>query len=297
MLIAPVVGAVITLVFLLIHLVPGDPVLNYLGEGATPQQVTDMRRRFGLDQSLPAQYANYWKQVVQGDLGTSFLDRKPVSEKIRRRYPATLQLAIGALLIALLMAIPLGVTAGIHPDAWQDHSASFLALLGISVPNFALGPMAILVFSVLLRWLPASGYGSPAHLVLPAVTLGAALAAILTRMIRSGVIEEMNRDYVRTARAKGLPEQKVVYTHVLKNGLIPVVTMVGLQFGVLLGGAIITERIFNWPGLGSLTIEAISTRDYPLVQGCILVIALTYILVNAMTDLLYRLLDPRIEFA
>ncbi len=294
-LVLPVVWAVVTLVFLLIHVVPGDPVLNYLGETATPEQVAEMRHRFGLDQPLWVQYGRYWKQISRGDLGRTFLDRKPVSEKILRRLPTTMQLALGALLVALVLSIPLGVKAGTHRGSGVDHAASVLGLVGVSVPNFALGPIIILLFSVKLRWLPASGYGSPQHLILPALTLGAALAAILTRMVRASVIDELNQDYVRTARAKGLPERQVIYRQVLKNGLIPVVTIVGLQFGVLLGGAIITERIFNWPGLGSLTIEAISMRDYPVVQGCILVIAITYILVNAATDLLYGLLDPRIK--
>ncbi len=295
LLVIPVMWAVVTLVFVLLHLVPGDPVLAFLGETATPEQVAEMRHRFGLDRPLLEQYANYWKQVLRGDLGVTFVDRRPVAEKIRSRYPATLQLAVAALLVAVLIAIPLGVTAARHHGGVRDAVASVMALLGIALPNFALGPLLILLFSVKLRLLPPSGFGDPAHLILPALTLGAALAAILTRLVRTSVLEELHQDYVKTARAKGLDERTVLYRHVLRNGLIPVVTIVGLQFGVLLGGAIITERIFNWPGIGTLTIEAIAARDYPLVQGCLLVIALTYIVVNTATDLLYRVLDPRIK--
>ncbi|MCS6806658.1 MAG: ABC transporter permease [Acidobacteriota bacterium] len=295
LLVLPVVWAVVTLVFLLIHIVPGDPVLTYLGERATAEQVAEMRQRFGLDLPLWQQYLNYWKQLFTGDLGVSFFDRQPVFDKILGRYPATLQLALAALIVSITLAIPLGVTAATHQGKLTDNVASVIALLGISLPNFALGPLMILLFAVNLRWLPPSGVGGPLHLVLPAITLGAALAAILTRMVRSSVIEELGQDYVKTARAKGLTERIVVYKHALKNGLIPVVTIIGLQFGVLLGGAIITERIFNWPGIGLLTIEAIEARDYPLVQGCILVIALSYVVVNTATDLLYRVLDPRIQ--
>ncbi len=295
LLVIPVLWAVVTLVFLLLHLVPGDPVLAFLGETATPEQVAEMRHRFGLDRPLLEQYANYWKQVLRGDLGVTFVDRRPVAEKILSRYPATLQLAVAALLVAVLIAIPLGVTAARHHGGIRDAVASVMALLGIALPNFALGPLLILLFSVKLGLLPPSGFGDPAHLILPALTLGAALAAILTRLVRTSVLEELHQDYVKTARAKGLNERTVLYRHVLRNSLIPVVTIVGLQFGVLLGGAIITERIFNWPGIGTLTIEAIAARDYPLVQGCLLVIALTYIVVNTATDLLYRVLDPRIK--
>jgi len=295
LLVIPVIWAVVTLVFVLLHLVPGDPVLAFLGETATPEQVAEMRHRFGLDRPLLEQYANYWKQVLRGDLGVTFVDRRPVAEKILSRYPATLQLAVAALLVAVLIAIPLGVTAARHHGGVRDAVASVVALLGIALPNFALGPLLIFFFSVKLGLLPPSGFGDPAHLILPALTLGAALAAILTRLVRASVLEELHQDYVKTARAKGLDERTVLYRHVLRNGLIPVVTIVGLQFGVLLGGAIITERIFNWPGIGTLTIEAIAARDYPLVQGCLLVIALTYIVVNTATDLLYRVLDPRIK--
>lgn len=292
----PVVWAVVTLVFLLIHLVPGDPVRNALGENATEAQVAELRQTLGLDLPLAKQYVNYWRGIGRGDLGVSLQNPSDhVLDKILSRYPATIELALAGLVVAILIAIPLGVTAGTNQGKLLDNAASVIALLGISAPGFVIGPLMILVFAIKLDWLPVAGRYGPEYLILPAVTLGAALAAILTRMVRSSVIEELNEDYVRTARAKGLSERQVIYKHVLKNGLIPVITVLGLQFGVLLAGAIITETIFNWPGLGTLTIEAINQRNYPMVQGCILLIALTYLLVNVLTDLAYRLLDPRIK--
>jgi peptide/nickel transport system permease protein len=292
----PVVWAVVTLVFLLIHIVPGDPVRNALGENATEAQVAELRHRLGLDLPLGQQYVNYWRGIARGDLGRSLQNPdERALEKILSRYPATIELALAGLTVAILMAIPLGVTAGTRQGTLADNAVSVIALLGISAPAFVIGPLAILVFAIWLDWLPVSGRYGPEYLILPAFTLGAALAAILTRMVRSSVIEELTEDYVRTARAKGLSNGQVIYKHVLKNGLIPVVTVLGLQFGVLLAGAIITETIFSWPGLGRLTIDSINARDYPLVQGCILMIALTYILANILTDLTYRLLDPRIR--
>jgi ABC-type dipeptide/oligopeptide/nickel transport system permease component len=296
LLVLPVVWAVVTLVFLLIHIVPGDPVRNALGDNATEDQVIDLKRRLGLDLPLTQQYFNYWRGVMSGDLGVSLVDPSDrVFEKILIRYPATIELALAGLAVAILIAIPLGVTAGTNQGKAMDNLASVVALLGISTPGFVLGPLMIYLFAIKLDLLPVSGRYGVEYLILPAVTLGAALAAILTRMVRSSVIEELNEDYVRTARAKGLSEKQVIYKHVLKNGLIPVVTVIGLQFGVLLAGAIITEVIFSWPGLGRLTIDAINSRDYPMVQGCILMIALTYIIANLLTDFAYRLLDPRIK--
>lgn len=295
-LVLPVVWAVVSLVFLLIHIVPGDPVRNALGDNARAEQVLALKRQLGLDLPLTQQYVNYWRGVLQGDLGVSLANpSEKVLDRILLRYPATLELTLAGLVIALLIALPLGVTAGRNKGKWIDNVASVIALLGISTPGFVLGPLLIYLVSLKLDLLPVSGRGGIEYLILPAFTLGVALSAILTRMIRSSVIEELGEDYVRTARAKGLDENRVVYKHVLKNGLIPVVTLIGLQFGVLLGGAIITETIFSWPGLGRLTIDAINARDYPLVQGCILMIALTYIFANLLTDLAYRLLDPRIK--
>ena len=292
----PVVWAVVTLVFLLIHIVPGDPVRNALGDNATAEQVAELKQQLGLDLPLGRQYLNYWSGLVRGDLGSSLINpADKVFERILSRYPATMELAFAGLVVALVISIPLGVTAGVHQGKIIDNAASVLALLGISLPGFVLGPLAIYLFAIKLDWLPVSGRYGPEYLILPAITLGAALAAVLTRMVRSSVIEELNEDYVRTARAKGLSEGVVVYKHVLKNGLIPVVTVLGLQFGVLMAGAIITETIFSWPGIGRLTIDAINSRDYPMVQGCILMIALTYIVANLITDFAYRLLDPRIR--
>ena len=292
----PVVWAVVTLVFMLIHIVPGDPVRNALGDNATAEQVAELKHQLGLDLPLGRQYLNYWHGLVRGDLGVSLVNPADrVFEKVVSRYPATVELALSGLLVAVLIALPLGVTAGKRQGSLTDNFVSVIALLGISLPGFVLGPLMIYLFAIKLDWLPVAGRYGPEYLILPSITLGAALAAILTRMIRSSVIEELNEDYVRTARAKGLSERQVVYRHVLKNGLIPVVTVLGLQFGVLLAGAIITETIFSWPGIGRLTVDAINSRDYPMVQGAILMIALTYIFANLLTDFTYRLLDPRIK--
>lgn len=291
----PVLWAVASLVFLLIHIVPGDPARQLVGENATEDQYQAVRREMGLDKRLGAQYLNYWQGLFKGDWGENPVTRQKTLTRIAARYPATLQLATASLLLAILISIPLGVTAATHRGSMIDGISTLAALLGISLPSFALGPLLILVFSVQLGFTPVSGSSGIASLVLPAVTLAVAMSAILTRVIRSSVIEELGEDYVRTARAKGLPESRVIYKHVLKNGLIPVVTVLGLQFGVLLAGAIITERIFSWPGVGSLLIDSINERDYKLTQGCILVIALTYVAVNTATDFVYRFLDPRIK--
>lgn len=294
-LVLPVIWAVVTLVFLLIHVVPGDPVRNALGENATEQQVAALKQKLGLDLPLSQQYVNYWKGLLRGDFGASLVSGEDVFEKIMSRYPATIELALAGLVVAILLAIPLGVTAGSNKGKVIDNVASVISLLGISTPGFVLGPLMVYLFAIKLDLLPVGGRDGFEYLILPAITMGAALAAILTRMVRSSVIEELGEDYVRTARAKGLNEWQVIYKHVLKNGLIPVVTVLGLQFGVLLAGAIITETIFSWPGIGRLTVDAINARDYPMVQGCILLIALTYIIANVLTDFTYRLLDPRIK--
>jgi peptide/nickel transport system permease protein len=293
--IVPVLWAVVTLVFLLIHLVPGDPARQLVGENATEQQYQAARAELGLDKPLAVQYGDYWKGLVSGDWGENPVTRQGVLERITSRYPATIKLALASMLIATMVSIPLGVTAATHRGSLIDSLSTFVALLGISLPSFALGPLLILLFSVELGITPVSGAGGFDNLILPAVTLGAGLSAILTRIVRSSVLEELGEDYVRTARAKGLPERRVIYKHVLKNGLIPVVTVLGLQFGVLLAGAIITERVFSWPGVGSLLVDSINERDYKLTQGCILVIAATYVLVNTATDIVYRFLDPRIK--
>ena len=293
--IVPVLWAVVTLVFLLIHMVPGDPARQLVGENATEQQYQAARAELGLDKPLIDQYTDYWKGLMRGDWGENPVTRQGVLERITARYPATIKLALASMLIATIVSVPLGVTAATNRGSFIDSISTFVALLGISLPSFALGPLLILLFSVELGITPVSGAGGIDNLILPAVTLGAGLSAILTRIVRSSVIEELGEDYVRTARAKGLPERTVIYKHVLKNGLIPVVTVLGLQFGVLLAGAIITERVFSWPGVGSLLVDSINERDYKLTQGCILVIAATYVLVNTATDILYRFLDPRIK--
>ena len=291
----PVVWLVVSLVFLLIHLVPGDPILQMLGEGVPAADLQAARHAYGLDLPLSQQYLNYWKGVVHGNLGLSLRYNQSVSKLLVQRYPYTLKLTLSALLVAVLLSIPAGVRSARRRNEWDDRTISVVSLFGLSFPNFALGPILILLFSIKMGWLPVSGSGTFANLVLPAITMGSALAAILTRMVRTSMLEELNQDYVRTARAKGLSETTVVYRHALRNAMIPVITVLGLQFGALLAGAIVTEKIFSWPGIGRLTIDAISNRDYYVVQGCILAIGLTYIAVNFMTDLVYSILNPRIR--
>ena len=311
-----VVWTVVSLVTLLIELVPGDPAVAVLGDQATPEQLAQFRAKHGLDRppfffgfptdenghrhfrwyGLENRYTDYWKAILHGNLGTSFRTERPVFDLIAERYPATIELAIAAMFIAVLIAIPLGVVAGKNRGTWLDNLLSVIALVGISLPSFVIGPMLVYIFAVKLGLLGAYGRDKWTSIILPAVTLGAALSAILTRMVRSSVIEELGEPYVRTARAKGLSERTVVYKHVLKNGLIPVVTVLGLPLGVLLAGAIITEKIFGWPGLGLLLVEdGIAKRDYSVVQGCVLAISTTYIIANTLTDLVYRWLDPRIR--
>jgi peptide/nickel transport system permease protein len=292
----PVVWIVVTLVFLLIHLVPGDPVAQMLGEGASTTQVERLRHGLGLDQPILTQYRTYMVGVLRGDLGVSFRNQETVARSILGRYPATIELAVASIFFAILTSVPLGVMAAIRRGRGIDHFVGFISLLGVSLPNFALGPMLILVFSIVLGLLPVSGRDGFWHLILPAVTLGGGAAATMTRMVRGSMLEEIRQDYVRTARAKGLGERAVLFGHAFRNGLIPVITILGLQAGMLLAGTMITEIIFSWPGLGRLTYQAISARDYPLAQGCFLTIALTYIFVNLATDLLYSVVDPRIRY-
>jgi ABC-type dipeptide/oligopeptide/nickel transport system permease component len=291
----PVVWLVVSIVFFLIHLVPGDPVLQMLGEGAPAANVEATRHAYGLDQPLGVQYVHYWEGVLHGNLGPSIRFNQGVTSLILERYPFTLRLTLAALFVAIVLSIPAGVRSARRRDRWDDRTLSVVSLFGLSFPNFALGPILILIFSIKAGWLPVSGAGTFAHLILPAITMGGSLAAILTRMVRTSMLEELSQDYVRTARAKGLPERTVVYRHALRNALVPVLTVVGLQFGALLSGAIVTETIFSWPGIGRLTIQAIGNRDYYLVQGCILVIGLTYIAVNFLTDFFYSVANPRIR--
>lgn len=309
-----VVWTVVSLVTLLIELVPGSPATAMLGDQATTEQIDNFNRKHGLDKpafffslsrekgfawnGLDNRYASYFGGLLQGDLGKSFRTDRPVLDMILERYPNTIKLALAAMLVAILIAVPLGVLAGTNKGSLIDNFSSFFALLGISLPSFVIGPFMVYLFAVKLNWFAPTGSSNPEDIILPAVTLGAALSAILTRMLRSSVIEELGEDYVRTARAKGLSERIVIYKHVLKNGLIPVVTILGLQLGVLLAGAIITEKIFGWQGLGSLLLDdGIAKLDYRLIQGCVLVISVTYILANSLTDMVYRRLDPRIRLS
>jgi ABC-type dipeptide/oligopeptide/nickel transport system permease component len=291
----PVIWLVVSLVFLLIHLVPGDPVQQMLGEGAPAADLQAVRHTYGLDLPLGQQYLNYWKGVVRGNLGLSLRYNQSVGKLLGQRYPYTLQLTLAALVVAILLSIPAGVHSARKRNQWDDRAISVVSLFGLSFPNFALGPILILLFSIKFGWLPVSGSGTFANLILPAVTMGSALAAILTRMVRTSMLEELSQDYIRTARAKGLSERTVVYRHALRNAMIPVITVLGLQFGALLAGAIVTEKIFSWPGIGRLTIDSISNRDYFVVQGCILAIGLTYVAVNFLTDLVYSVVNPRIR--
>jgi ABC-type dipeptide/oligopeptide/nickel transport system permease component len=293
----PALWLVLTLVFLMIHIVPGDPVEQMLGEGAAPGEVASLRHALGLDQPLLTQYGHYLRDLARGDLGQSIKFQAPVRRVIFERYPATLQLAFLAIVICAAVAIPAGVLAANRRGQPADRLVSVFTLFGLAFPNFALGPVLILLFSIELGLLPVSGRGSFANYILPAATLGAALAAILTRMVRGAMLEELSSDYVRTARAKGLSSRAVLFRHALQNALIPIITILGLQFGTLLAGTIVTETIFSWPGIGRLTVQAISSRDYPLLQGCILVIALSYVLVNFLTDILYSFIDPRVRLA
>ncbi len=291
----PVVFGVVTVVFLLLHFIPGDPVEIMLGETAVAAQKEELRRELRLDRPIVAQYLEFLGGLARGDLGVSFRSREPVAREILSRFPATLLLAAASILVALLIAIPLGVLSATRQHSLIDNLSSLLAMLGLSMPNFWLGPLLILVFSINLGLFPVAGFGTARHLVLPALTMGTGMAAILMRMLRSSLLEEIRQEYVRTASAKGLSHRAAVLRHALRNSLIPVLTVLGLQFGALLAGSIITETIFSWPGIGRLTIQAIDARDYPLVQGCVLFIALCTVAVNLATDLLYFRLDPRIR--
>jgi ABC-type dipeptide/oligopeptide/nickel transport system permease component len=293
----PALWLVLTLVFLMIHIVPGDPVEQMLGEGAAPGAAAQLRHALGLDQPLGLQYSHYLLGLSRGDLGQSFKFQAPVRQIIFERYPATLQLAFLALLVCAAIAIPAGVLAAHHRGQTPDRLIGVFTLFGLAIPNFALGPLLILLFSIEIGLLPVSGRNGLGSYVLPAATLGAALAAILTRMVRGAMLEELSADYIQTARAKGLSTTAVLFRHGLRNALIPIITILGLQFGTLLAGTIVTETIFSWPGIGRLTVQAISARDYPLLQGCILVISLSYVLVNLLTDAIYSLVDPRVRIS
>jgi len=292
---AIVVFGVVCLVFMLIHLVPGDPVDVMLGENAQMADREALRESLGLNRPIGEQLVTYIGNLFQGDLGQSLHSRTSVSSMILERLPATFQLALVSLMVSCLIAFPLGIIAALNRGKAWDKAAMGISLMGVSIPNFLLGPMLILFFSIYLGWLPVSGKSGPASMILPAITLGTALAAVLSRMIRSTLLEVLNDDYIRTARAKGLSYLRVVIVHALPNAMLPIITLLGLQLGVLLGGAVITETVFSWPGIGKLTIDAITKRDYPVVQGCVLLISISYVLVNVFTDIIYGWIDPRIR--
>ena len=292
----PVLLGVATLVFSLIHLIPGDPAQAMLGEAAPQSDVEELRRRLGLDKPLVEQYGVFLQGLVKGDLGTSLRTGEPVTDQIVERMPATFELAAAAMFVAIAFSMPLGILAAVRRGTAVDHAAMTVSLAGVSVPNFWLGPLLAIVFAVELGWLPVSGRGTWAHLVLPAISLGAALAAILARMTRATLLEELREQYVQAARARGVSRMRAILRHAFRNSLIPVVTLLGLQFGAVLTGAVITETIFAWPGIGRLLIQSIGFRDYPLVQGCILFISFTYVMMNLLTDVTYGLLDPRIRY-
>jgi ABC-type dipeptide/oligopeptide/nickel transport system permease component len=287
---------VATLVFSLIHLIPGDPAQTILGETASEADVSELRHRLGLDQPLLTQYGRFVAGAAAGDLGTSLRTGEPVAQQILSRVPATAELAAASMIVAIAVALPLGIAAAVWRGTAVDAGATALALAGVSIPNFWLGPLLAIVFAIQLGWLPVSGRGTLAHLVLPAISLGGALAAILARMTRATLLEELREPYVQAARGRGASRTRAVLRHAFRNSLIPVVTLLGLQFGAVLTGAVITETIFAWPGIGRLLIQSIGFRDYPLVQGCILFIAVIYVIVNMLTDLAYGALDPRIRF-
>jgi ABC-type dipeptide/oligopeptide/nickel transport system permease component len=292
----PVFFGVATVVFLLIHLIPGDPVQAMLGESAAPSDIAVLRGRLGLDRPLIVQYGAFLKGLVTGDLGTSLRTNQGVVSALAERLPATVELAAAAMLVALVFAIPMGTIAAVRAGTRLDYMTMTAALVGISMPNFWLGPLLAIVFSIVLGWFPVSGRGTLAHLILPAVTLAAPLAAILARMTRASVLEELRELYVLAARARGVSRTRAVLKHAFRNSLVPIVTLLGLQLGGLLTGAVITETIFAWPGVGRLLIQSIGFRDYPMVQGCILLIAVMYVSLNLLTDLLYGMLDPRIRY-
>jgi ABC-type dipeptide/oligopeptide/nickel transport system permease component len=291
----PVALGVVTLTFLLIHLVPGDPVVAMLGENAAPVDIAAMRHQLSLDLPLWKQYVRFINGFAHGDLGQSISTHEPVSRLILAHFPATLELAAAALVADAMISLPLGLTAGSAPGSLTDLAAMGFAIIGISVPHLYLGPLLMIIFSLDLRWLPLTGRGGLSHLILPALTLGTALAAVEARMLRQSLLRVRQADYLRTARAKGLGESSALIRHGLRNALSPAITVLGLEAGALLTGAIVTEMIFSWPGLGRLLISAINLRDYPLVEGCVLTFSLTYVAVNLLTDVALSLIDPRVK--
>jgi peptide/nickel transport system permease protein len=292
----PITLGVIFVVTLSMDLIPGDPVALMLGEFATPEAIAETRRALDLDKSLPVRYVNYIGDLFQGDLGRSIKDRRPVATVIGEALPATVQLATAAVLISIVLGVPLGVISAARPYSLVDNAVRVVSLAGLSMPVFWTGLVFIVIFSVNLGWFPVAGRGTWRHLVLPAVTLALPSVAILARMTRASLLEVLQEDYVRTARSKGLRSRSILYKHGLRNAIIPVVTVLGLQLGQMLGGAVLTETVFAWPGIGRLTVFAIFNRDFILVQGVVLVLALTYVFANLLVDLSYGLFDPRVSY-
>jgi peptide/nickel transport system permease protein len=289
-----VIFGVLLLTFLLIHLVPGDPVEVMLGESASSADREALRTELGLNQPLLQQFGSYLHKLAHGDFGQSIHTKASIAELLKTRYPATLKLALLSLLIGLVVGIPLGIYSALKAGHWQDILVTIISVRLSAMPAFWLGPVLMLIFAVWLGWLPVSGMESTTSIILPAVTLGFGLSAILTRMTRTSLLEVLNDDYIRTARAKGLSERVVILRHAMRAALLPIITIVGLQMGSLLAGAVITETIFSWDGIGRLLVESIEKRDYPVTQACVLVVALSYVVVNLLTDLLYKLADPRV---
>jgi peptide/nickel transport system permease protein len=296
LLLLPTLLGALTLVFCLIHLIPGDPVEVMLGETASAADKEELRRALGLDQTLFVQYASFLGGLARGSLGRSLYEEGGVAELISARLPATLELALCAMVFALLISFPLAILAALNKRSWIDRFALLFSLLGLSMPNFCIGPLLMIILSIHLGWLPVSGRGGFSHLLLPALTLGLGMASILTRILRASLLQVAGEEYLQAARAKGLSESRVWLKHAMRNALLPVITIMSLQLGGLLAGSIITETIFSWPGIGRLTVQAIQTRDYPLVQGCVLTLGVSYVLVNFLTDICYRLADPRIAY-
>jgi len=292
----PVLLGISLLLFFMLRLLPGDPAQVLAGQMATPQEIENIRQQLGLDRPIYEQYANYLSRLVRFDLGRSARTQNPVTEEIWARLPNTLLLAVVAISLACLFGIPAGIISAVRPYSWIDYLVTTSALFGMSMPVFWLGLMLVVVFSVILKWLPAGGTGSWQHVILPSFTLAAFVVAFIARMTRSTMIETLAQDFTTTARSKGLQERVVVIKHALKNALIPIITVVGLQFGMLLGGAVLTETVFAWPGLGRLIVDSILARDYPVIQGSILIFGLLYIMVNLAVDFIYALVDPRIRY-
>ncbi|NLM44882.1 MAG: ABC transporter permease [Clostridiales bacterium] len=294
--IIPVLFVISLVVFLMLHMIPGDPVKNMLGINATEEAIEAMRAKLGLDQPLHKQYISFMKGVLKGDLGTSIHTRKPVVQEILDKYPYTLKLAVGGTIVATVFGIIFGIIAAVYHNKFMDNFIMVLSLLSVSTPSFFLSLILMLIFSLYLGWLPSVGVKSWAHYVLPVITLGAQSVGIMARTTRSAMLEVLNQDYIRTSRSRGVPERIIIYSHAFKNALIPIVTVIGLRFGGLLAGSALVETVFAIPGIGRLMVDGVLKRDYPVVQGTILVISATFVIMNLLTDLLYAVVDPRVKY-